>query len=52
MQATPARIALAWLLSQRPWIVPIPGATKIERLRQNVAASDVTLTDDDLREIE
>jgi aryl-alcohol dehydrogenase-like predicted oxidoreductase len=51
-QATPAQIALAWLLAQRPWIVPIPGSTKIERLRQNVAASDVTLTDDDLREIE
>ena len=51
-QATPAQIALAWLLAQWPWIVPIPGTTKIERLRQNVAASDVTLTDDDLREIE
>jgi len=43
---------MAWLLAQRPWIVPIPGTTKIERLRQNVAASEVTLTDDDLREIE
>jgi len=51
-QATPAQIALAWLLAQQPWIVPIPGTTKIERLRQNVEAVDVALTAEDLREIE
>jgi aryl-alcohol dehydrogenase-like predicted oxidoreductase len=51
-QATPAQVALAWLLAQQPWIVPIPGTTKIERVRQNVAAADVTLTPEDLREIE
>lgn len=51
-QAAPAQIALAWLLAQQPWIVPIPGTTKIERLRQNVAAVDIVLTAEDLREIE
>jgi aryl-alcohol dehydrogenase-like predicted oxidoreductase len=51
-QATPAQIALAWLLAQQPWIVPIPGTTKDDRLRQNTAAADVTLTAEDLREIE
>ena len=51
-QATPAQIALAWLLAQQPWFVPIPGTTKIERLRQNVEAVDVALTAEDLREIE
>ena len=51
-RATPAQIALAWLLGQKPWIVPIPGTTKLHRLRENVAAVDVKLTDDDLREIE
>lgn len=51
-QATPAQIALAWLLAQKPWIVPIPGTTKVERLRENVAAADVRLTEDDLREMD
>jgi aryl-alcohol dehydrogenase-like predicted oxidoreductase len=49
--ATPAQIALAWLLAQRPWIVPIPGTTKLHRLEENVRAADVTLTADDLSEI-
>ena len=49
--ATPAQIALAWLLAQRPWIVPIPGTKKLHRLEENVAAADVDLTDDDLQEI-
>jgi aryl-alcohol dehydrogenase-like predicted oxidoreductase len=49
--ATPAQVALAWLLAQKPWIVPIPGTTKIHRLEENVAAAGVELTDDDLREI-
>jgi aryl-alcohol dehydrogenase-like predicted oxidoreductase len=50
--ATPAQIALAWLLAQKPWIVPIPGTTKLERLEENIGAVDVELTPDDLREIE
>ena len=50
--ATPAQIALAWLLAQRPWIVPIPGTTKLYRLEENLGAADVTLTGDYLREIE
>ena len=50
--ATPAQIALAWLLAQRPYIVPIPGTTKLQRLEENIAASEVGLTDADLREIE
>lgn len=50
--ATPAQIALAWLLAQKPWIVPIPGTTKRHRLEENVGASDITLTANDLREIE
>src|SRR5215218_4958483 len=50
--ATPAQIALAWLLAQRPWIVPIPGTTKLHRLEENLAAAQVELTPDDLREIE
>lgn len=50
--ATPAQIALAWLLAQKPWIVPIPGTTKRTRLEENIAAADVQLTADDLREIE
>jgi aryl-alcohol dehydrogenase-like predicted oxidoreductase len=50
--ATPAQIALAWLLAQKPWIVPIPGTTKLHRLEENIAAADVELTLDDLREIE
>jgi aryl-alcohol dehydrogenase-like predicted oxidoreductase len=50
--ATPAQVALAWLLAQKPWIVPIPGTRRIERLEENVGAVDVTLTSDDLAEIE
>ncbi len=50
--ATPAQIALAWLLAQKPWIVPIPGTTKLHRLQENVAAASIELTEDDLREIE
>jgi aryl-alcohol dehydrogenase-like predicted oxidoreductase len=51
-QATPAQIALAWLLAQRPWIVPIPGTTKLHRLEENLGAAEVELSGDDLREIE
>jgi len=51
-ESTPAQIALAWLLSQRPWIVPIPGTTKIHRLEENIGAVDVELSQDDLIEIE
>jgi aryl-alcohol dehydrogenase-like predicted oxidoreductase len=51
-QATPAQIALGWLLAQKPWIVPIPGTTKRHRLDENLRAADVELTADDLREIE
>jgi len=51
-KATPAQIALAWLLAQKPWIVPIPGTTKLERLEENIGAVAVELTGDDLREIE
>ncbi len=50
-QATPAQIALAWLLAQKPWIVPIPGTTKLSRLEENIEAADVVLAADDLREI-
>ena len=50
--ATAAQVALAWLLAQRPWIVPIPGTTKAHRVDENVAAADLTLTADDLRQIE
>jgi aryl-alcohol dehydrogenase-like predicted oxidoreductase len=50
--ATPARIALAWLLEQKPWIVPIPGTTKLKRLEENIGAVEIELTRDDLREIE
>jgi aryl-alcohol dehydrogenase-like predicted oxidoreductase len=49
--ATPAQIALAWLLAQKPWIVPIPGSRKLERLDENIGAVAVQLTPDDLREI-
>ncbi len=49
--ATPAQIALAWLLAQQPWIVPIPGTRRLERVRENVAAADVTLTEHDLSAI-
>ena len=51
-QATPAQIALAWLLSQKPWIVPIPGTTKLHRLDENLAGAGVTLTAADLQEID
>ena len=51
-QATPAQIALAWLLAQKPWIVPIPGTTKLSRLEENIGAAAVELTADDLREID
>jgi aryl-alcohol dehydrogenase-like predicted oxidoreductase len=50
--ATPAQIALAWLLAQKPWIVPIPGTTKLHRLEENIGAAKIELTPDDLREIE
>ncbi|MDX2159901.1 MAG: aldo/keto reductase [bacterium] len=50
--ATPAQIALAWLLAQKPWIVPIPGTTKLHRLEENIGAADIELSTDDLREIE
>ena len=50
--ATPAQIALAWLLAQKPWIVPIPGTTKLHRLEENIGAVDIELTPDDLRDIE
>jgi aryl-alcohol dehydrogenase-like predicted oxidoreductase len=50
--ATPAQLAPAWLLAQKPWIVPIPGSRKLERLEENIAAVDVELTPDDLREID
>jgi aryl-alcohol dehydrogenase-like predicted oxidoreductase len=51
-KATPAQIALAWLLAQKPWIVPIPGTTKLNRLDENIGASAVELTPDDLRQID
>ncbi len=50
--ATPAQIALAWLLAQKPWIVPIPGTTKVHRLEENLAAADVELTAADLAAID
>ena len=50
--ATPAQIALAWLLAQKPWIVPIPGTTRQERLEENLAAADIQLTPDDLHDID
>ena len=51
-KATPAQIALAWLLAQKPWIVPIPGTTKLHRLDENIGAASVELTEDDLHEID
>jgi len=51
-EATPAQIALAWLLAQKPWIVPIPGTTKVSRLEENLGAVNIKLTADDLREID
>jgi len=51
-KATPAQVALAWLLAQKPWIVPIPGTTKLHRLEENIRAASIELTADDLRDIE
>src|ERR1700676_4037798 len=51
-KATPAQIALAWVLAQKPWIVPVPGTTKLHRLKENVAAASIELSEQDLREIE
>jgi len=51
-KVTPAQVALAWLLAQKPWIVPIPGTTKLSRLEENIAAADVELTRDDVRDID
>ena len=51
-KATPAQIALAWLLAQKPWIVPIPGTTKLHRLEENIGAAAIELTSDDLRELD
>ena len=50
--ATPAQVALAWLLAQKPWIVPIPGTRRLERLDENLGAADVDLTADDLAAID
>ncbi len=50
--ATPAQIALAWLLAKKPWIVPIPGTTKLERLEENLGAAAIELTPDDVRALE
>jgi pyridoxine 4-dehydrogenase len=52
INATPAQIALAWLLAQKPWIVPIPGTRRLERLEENIGAASIALTPDDLREID
>jgi aryl-alcohol dehydrogenase-like predicted oxidoreductase len=51
-KATPGRIALAWLLAQKPWIVPIPGTTRLDRVEENIGAAAVKLTPEDLREID
>ena len=51
-RVTSAQIALAWLLAQKPWIVPIPGTRKVSRLDENLGAADVELTSDDMREID
>ena len=51
-QATPAQIALAWLLAKKPWIIPIPGTTKLDRLEENIGAADIELTPEDLNAIE
>jgi aryl-alcohol dehydrogenase-like predicted oxidoreductase len=51
-KATPAQIALAWVLAQKPWVVPIPGTTKLERLKENIGATEIELTPADLREID
>jgi aryl-alcohol dehydrogenase-like predicted oxidoreductase len=51
-KATPGQIALAWLLAQKPWIVPIPGTTKLARVEENIGAADIELTPNDLEEID
>jgi aryl-alcohol dehydrogenase-like predicted oxidoreductase len=51
-KATPARIAIAWLLAKKPWIVPIPGTTKLNRLEENLGAAEVELTPEDVQSIE
>jgi len=51
-KATPGQIALAWLLAKKPWIIPIPGTTKLHRLEENIGAAEIELTADELREIE
>ena len=51
-KATPAQIALAWLLAQKPWIVPIPGTTKLHRLEENIGSAAITLSCTDLRQID
>ena len=51
-KATPAQVALAWVLAQKPWFVPIPGTTKLHRLRENIGALSLELTREDLRELE
>jgi aryl-alcohol dehydrogenase-like predicted oxidoreductase len=51
-RATPAQVALAWVLAQKPWIVPIPGTTKLHRLEENLAAAELALTEDDLRTLD
>jgi aryl-alcohol dehydrogenase-like predicted oxidoreductase len=51
-KATPAQVALAWILAQKPWMVPIPGTTKLHRLEENIGAANVELTADDLRQID
>ena len=51
-KATPAQVALAWLLAQKPWIAPIPGTTKLHRLEENIGAASIELTPDNLRDIE
>ncbi len=51
-KVTPAQIALAWLLAKKPWIVPIPGTTKLARLEENLGAAEVELTADDVRALE
>ncbi len=51
-EATPAQVALAWLLAQKPWIVPIPGPRKLERLDENLGAANIELTRSDLQDID
>ena len=50
-KATPAQLAIAWLLAQKPWIVPIPGTTKVHRLEENIGAVNVELSPEDLRKL-